>query len=72
MNALALTLLAVAICLAGAMSPLLAAILMPLSSLACLGLAARRLPTTQVSRNAPDVAPGFHTRHNVQGAAATP
>ena len=35
---------AVGLCLAGLMSPLLAAILMPLSSLACLSLAARPLP----------------------------
>ncbi|NIP97535.1 MAG: hypothetical protein GWO24_30530 [Akkermansiaceae bacterium] len=69
--AVVFNLLAVAICLAGAMSQLLAAILMPLSSLACLGLAARRLPPTQVSCNERDVAPGFPTRHNVEGAVAT-
>jgi len=42
-------LVAVGVCLAGLMSPLLAAILMPLSSLACLGLAARPLPPSGAS-----------------------
>lgn len=45
--AIAYNLAAIALCLTGHMSPLLAAILMPLSSLACLALAARPDPKSQ-------------------------
>lgn len=47
---------AVVLCLAGLMTPLLAAVLMPLSSLICLALAARPLPAAPMQIASPELA----------------
>lgn len=52
--AIAYNLAAVTICLMGAMSPLLAAVLMPLSSLACLLIAAGPLPSCRAGAAGPE------------------